>query len=932
MGLLSSSANIRNQLEAKNSYSATKPYDINNNVVNNTLATLASAGYNLNPSASAAVDDLVQQTPLGLIGAQRLAIEIGRRALNNTTSQFSVNPNALFDKNPSTSVISSRTSFQITPNTSTTTVGSILDYIQGAVGITNQDVSTIFLSPSAIPGGIFYYNNLGQGQKQQLNTQIGYNYYGVWAKVNTNPPTGVDSRINTFLDGRTGPGANQGYMYTLGAFDFDKTSEIDYYQDLKYTKAQQGTAPNGFIETLTKPLDEATVLDKYGFGRTTVDNNSNNTQYRDTSQDMVWGDESTYPANMTRGLLYYTQNIVKTNTLVGQLMNQLNSSYTDGNKVIYKGTECRSWTVRNQYDSLGKAIRYAGNNVPYSVLKDNVLGHQYPRVNDGVDDARRYMLSFENLAWTKNDLDNMGVPDCERGPNNGRIMWFPFYGVKINEQTKAEYESTRFIGRIEPVFSYGGVERNATLSFTLLMDYPNTIASQKGNEANYFANCSGVADNSFTQTTTNVSTIGNTISNTTDKSSTPTTSNSATFNELTYFFDNDVFNIDLSYETSQVPFSNTPLNQNFQSNATTFAQSLATSEADGSVFNIKGYASQLASTDYNAVLGFERAYNLMIYLVNQCNAVSTSNQTNLNPVGTTNFVSTSFSEKTVADVNTTDVVFLDTNRNITFNLYSAGESVASTAGANASQINSLATKQDRYAVIDLIASNIPNQTTAIVVPQPATNIQSNIDNINNINTISNVNPTSNCTPFKEIDPNAPNPVGFEGLSYFRPAFHSQTPEDFHKRLTFLQQILRPGSTIKSDSTNQGKNSIFGKAPFCVLRIGDFFHTKVVVFDVNIEYEESWDMNPEGMGMQPMVAHVTMSLGLLGGQSLYGPISAVQNAVNMNFYANSTMNGPNYYGTAFTGSTISSIQTASPYQGPYAMQQMQQLIDNNSNGN
>ena len=39
----------------------------------------------------------------------------------------------------------------------------------------------------------------------------------------------------------------------------------------------------------------------------------------------------------------------------------------------------------------------------------------------------------------------------------------------------------------------------------------------------------------------------------------------------------------------------------------------------------------------------------------------------------------------------------------------------------------------------------------------------------------------------------------------------------------------------------------------------------------------WDLNPEGVGVQPMLATVNLSITILGGQSLEGPISRLQNA-------------------------------------------------------
>lgn len=48
------------------------------------------------------------------------------------------------------------------------------------------------------------------------------------------------------------------------------------------------------------------------------------------------------------------------------------------------------------------------------------------------------------------------------------------------------------------------------------------------------------------------------------------------------------------------------------------------------------------------------------------------------------------------------------------------------------------------------------------------------------------------------------------------------------------------------------------------------------------------MNPEGIGVMPMFAKVTLSFVFLGGSDLAGPISRLQNAVSFNYYANTSV--------------------------------------------
>lgn len=170
------------------------------------------------------------------------------------------------------------------------------------------------------------------------------------------------------------------------------------------------------------------------------------------------------------------------------------------------------------------------------------------------------------------------------------------------------------------------------------------------------------------------------------------------------------------------------------------------------------------------------------------------------------------------------------------------------------------------------------------------------------------------------------------VKYFDPAFHSITPEGFNARLTFLQQCTRQGPTssvsslpsaseqlrelrrksasgeikswdvvkelrkitsgAKDDYLKYAGNLAFGRAPYCVLRIGDFFNTKICIDSISINYDNSggvqWDLNPEGAGVQPMFADVNINFKFLGGQDIGGTVEALQNAVSSNYYANASI--------------------------------------------
>ena len=101
--------------------------------------------------------------------------------------------------------------------------------------------------------------------------------------------------------------------------------------------------------------------------------------------------------------------------------------------------------------------------------------------------------------------------------------------------------------------------------------------------------------------------------------------------------------------------------------------------------------------------------------------------------------------------------------------------------------------------------------------------------------------------------------------------------------------------VSSDSPNYLKyagNLSFGRAPYCILRIGDFFHTKICITSMSIDYDNNggiqWDLNPEGAGVQPMYANININFNFIGGQDIAGPIERLQNAVTSNYYANASV--------------------------------------------
>lgn len=230
---------------------------------------------------------------------------------------------------------------------------------------------------------------------------------------------------------------------------------------------------------------------------------------------------------------------------------------------------------------------------------------------------------------------------------------------------------------------------------------------------------------------------------------------------------------------------------------------------------------------------------------------------------------------------------------------------------NYKTVNSNAAKVQRYAAVELYfggpkiedANDGTGKGSNVITAENKPKQDKNADTSDSGQTKQEVHATignattryeSEADYFKKLQ--ISDPLVFRKITdkyrYFDPAFHSLSPEGFNARLTFLHQCTRQGHTV---STSDGKlaqtagNLSFGRMPVCILRIGDFFYSKVIIQNMNISYESNngiqWDLNPEGSGVQPMYAHVSMTLTILGGQTLDGPSDRLQNANTFNFYAN-----------------------------------------------
>lgn len=552
------------------------------------------------------------------------------------------------------------------------------------------------------------------------------------------------------------------------------------------------------------------------------------------------------------------------------------------------------------------------------------------------------------------------VPICEVGPFNGRIMWFPPYNMTVNEVATAKYEPTVMVGRNEPMYNYQNSERSATINFTLLVDYPPQLRDlrYKGTDkhkliSEFFA-FGGDGNSKMPELIPpnkpilpDTDTTGPTIPAPTDLPDSPT---------MKLVFPNDVPKIgdDLTTIVNDLwgKKYHYEIMTGFKSSDGTgyglnadifFVTGVTNIMVSGSTQYI--FSSDPATTDQYSAIGQHDEYADVTLNNELFRIFNDEANRNLYSVYVYGSASKLFTESIKSDVYKGEAynlglgkrradaaiwlvkqrlvnmfgqggmgieVTYDPNKGLSGVTGSIGDSASSPDNATKVAIPQEDTKNERNATIQIRRNK---NARPPIKPQLSNNDKKAVaDKQKEIEAADTKkkdakSAASNCVLNQRgvVDENGVGDTGilhgFQSISnnYFYPVFHSQTPEDFHKRLTFLHQCTRQGAARRHDvqidknGTLRARNSVFGRQPICILRVGDFFYTKVIIESVNIDYNETtWDMNPEGFGMQPMLAHITLQVKLIGGQSLKGPIDALQNAVAFNYYANSTFTDTGLY--------------------------------------
>jgi hypothetical protein len=627
-----------------------------------------------------------------------------------------------------------------------------------------------------------------------------------------------------------------------------------------------------------------------------------------------------------RGLVYFTSKLAKENNIIAHNEKKLFDTVdADTNIVYYKGNgACRTFTLYDQYDNYSRLIKFDGNGEKNSVLRDSVLPKIAPVVGDDINDKYRYFFTMENLAVKPARYGNSNdAEDCDLGPNGGKWMWFVPYNVKLSDNNSVNWSDMNFLGRPEPIFSYQNTTRSLSLSFSLLIDTVKNIQDVSPtiqNYYNYLYACNTV-DYDYDDSGIEPQDIPKPKVKPRKRKTQP-----VFFKQKSvYYFKNDYYgvkteNIDYTSGDSgeeseenqtnkpengeqnktfrpedrgEDPLSSLTYNNDFLKDFTAATKFIFNNYDNVEKFkiDIQGYASELfrrngtsfVADKYNSDLGYRRAYGMMQTMIEYINDNS-SGKIKLNVPPTVYLYNKPFNKTLIYNFKTDKVTF-------EFNLKSKGSSKAS-GNSTFKNRNEIDEVQDRRVELSLITGYMkPSEDTKPIPPKPT---QEEKDAINK----RDVAPKKGlpCDPlltlnFEEIKKNNKFPVGFEKLNTFTPSFNSQTPFDFTKRYVFLHQLTRPS---KLNNITSVDNTVFGRMPVFVIRYGDFIYSKAIARSINFDIQEStWDLNPEGMGVIPLMCNITMDLTLLGGQSLAGPIDRIQTANDSSFIANTSFNSGKY---------------------------------------
>lgn len=938
----------------------------------------------------------IQDTKLGNVGAQQLALALANNAAFNVEQELLGTLNLkenIYSLIKDGEVAGFRPSYRITVPKSTG--GQILNIGSRILGFTIprsylDDSGSIFQNENGDAGNIKRANsmieNTGKGQVKSLLKNITQNVFV--NSINENPfrsgyAPGFNDKEGESLSTaklyayylNTGEGTVNGDINKILGNIGDVIPSLSYLREaLTELSGFESPENNGVGPVGNSGYDNRKISD-VGFTWTSTNGDSLNNLNEENSNDgfelrgEIFGDKKsllvkTQKLFNSRGMKNLVSVKGEMNTYSSQIQTANEGGISKGSGVLTKerynldtgtvnstGSEadthfCRSWTtldrydsVLHRYDSVQKLIRnkplYSDPEAPYRFqTQGSVLDGPFVKIGPYRDgsptDPKKFMFSIENLAWKDRVTE---LPPCEQGNGDlvsgdrGRIMWFPPYDIVFNENNSVNWEETNFIGRGEPLYTYNNTKRSGTLSFKVIVDHPSYFnafkarAGQQGPDdnfiASYFAGCVDI-DKKWSDKLTTSQIQGITQGNVENPQQKNNPTDPTPPKALSVYFPNDVKIYNPDYEDgkcgdgSDVDYTTNPvgylcglgeiqadvtqkdingvtktwpdrydygLNAGRNSTATypTIVEgknSFGFNDPNYSinmieflkkykwaVVKVKGFASPQGNIDSNTTLANNRAELLKEKLKNEWGSQLGLSSDELNK----RFV-----------IGGSEV------------LSNVSGCLPKSAQNPEPPTDTIACKLARKAEISVyFDTNLKAEYDKSLQAAKSETISRNIDVTKEIRNKF----YTECDYFEKLTES--NKFVFdnirEKIRYFHPAFHSTTPEGLNSRLTFLLQCTRQGPTLETQNAN---NLAFGRPPVCILRIGDFYHTKIVIDNLNISYDPLvWDLNPEGVGVQPMIANVDITFNFIGGSSLMGPINKLQNALSFNYFANTQVYDP-----------------------------------------
>jgi len=666
-------------------------------------------------------------------------------------------------------------------------------------------------------------------------------------------------------------------------------------------------------------------------------------------------------------------------------INQVSKVFNDGYKEITKGSRvkrfentdptngrgverereyCRIWTKDVPYYKFDRLQKSDGNTrkETYSVLdktfnlniapfRTDETGKGSTNIVDGK--VKKYMFSIENLAWRtsrKKGSSYDDLPSCEKGPNGGRIMWFPPYGLSVDDTSSANFSETKFVGRPEPIYTYNSTSRSGSLSFKIVVDHPSILnllvrkelARLQDTEVDaildsFFAGCKkydifdlarkwqqfsvnelAEIQNELNRPEISVNTVTE-ISQDSRLASTPQESTPQAPAPNYTQYDNIILGFladepagtssittDVQYQDFYEQFigesNNESLKSEVQTQYTRFqelAKKLREDLSTGNyqidiILNGNGYHNSEDSSYLDGIRNSggtidDQAWTEYAENIAQRRISSVRQMFEFYEDGGENFFQKFIQDGVLTFTPTTsntDRTSQDTDGN---GLTPQSVQILSYDITVLRDPTELIPIPDTPNPVDVRQGEGIRPNTEQFIKERNRNTRREIAN----KILSKL--VTECDYFdliKEENEFIYNSLK-EKFKFFHPAFHAITPEGLNSRLTFLQQCVRPGDTIPTrsidgslNSSIDAKNTSFGTPPVLVLRIGDFVNTKIIPGTLSITFDDNTlDLNPEGIGVQPMIATVSLSFNYIGGQGIKGPVEQLQNALSFNFYAN-----------------------------------------------